>query len=104
MSHTTRNLQTDNQVQTQSKMSYAPVFDYLFATAKPKPYAIFRAFIIAHDSQDLERFQLWVDRLLEDYVPLLNKPAFIKNHFIRALTEAKTVCITSLLYVHYCRS
>ncbi|OAQ25543.1 hypothetical protein K457DRAFT_23005 [Linnemannia elongata AG-77] len=71
-------------------MSYAPVFDYLFATAKPKPYAIFRAFIIAHDSQDLERFRLWVDRLLEDHVPLLNKPAFIKKHFIRALTEAKT--------------
>ncbi|KAG9068242.1 hypothetical protein KI688_011837 [Linnemannia hyalina] len=71
-------------------MSYPPVFDYLFSTANPKPYLIFRAFIIAHDSQDLQRFRLWVDRLLDDHVPLLDKPVFIKNLIISALTETKT--------------
>ncbi|KAF9537410.1 hypothetical protein EC957_008300 [Mortierella hygrophila] len=71
-------------------MSYPPVFDYLFSTANPKPYLIFRAFIIAHDSQDLQRFRLWVDRLLDDHVPLLDKPAFTKNRIISALTVTKT--------------
>ncbi|KAF9131240.1 hypothetical protein BGX30_013189 [Mortierella sp. GBA39] len=71
-------------------MSYTPVFDYLFSTDNPKPYLIFRAFIIAHDSQDLQQFRLWVDRLLDDHVPLLDKPPFIKNRIISALTETKT--------------
>ncbi|KAF9153391.1 hypothetical protein BG015_003510 [Linnemannia schmuckeri] len=68
-----------------------PVITYLLNTRDPAPYQIFRAFIITHDSQNLERFRQWVDRILEDHVPLLvDRPNFIRQRVVRPLESAKT--------------